>query len=400
MSAQLAPPNELRPIKISRQIADDLRGKVRAGQYTPGEALPSRRQLAKHFGVAVGTVQQAVAHLVDEGILVARSTSRTEVARNEPLQDSNTDQIRHEIKAAVGIACDLKPLEHPAANVWRHAIVSAMERELGVIRRGAHFLNQYKYADKWPNCADAAMELMRQGYQDIVLVLPDTRHSVPALIRWSRTAEARNSRTIVVCDRPLPYPLWSVYWDSASVGSEAAAHLLDIGCESLIYFSPASIDWVQSRCDSAREMAVAMDLPTANFAIHIGSGQMPLGKDDQIAAAYDAARDMAELPLGRVGVIAANDHIALGLVTAWRERGLEPGRDYAIVAADDTVEARENDLTTFSVPLDSLGREAARLASSKGGSDGPKSFGFEPHLFVRRSSIFDGTYDGVTGREL
>jgi DNA-binding transcriptional regulator YhcF (GntR family) len=379
---------ELRPIKVSRQIADDIRWKVRSGAYAPGEVLPSRRQLAKHFGVAVGTVQEAVSKLVDEGVLVARSTARTEVANP---RNARASAVRTTVSdTSVGIACDLKPLEDPAANVWRHAIVSAIERELGAQGRETHFLNQYRYADIWPNCADAASQLCGEGYKTIVLVLPDARYSIPGLIRWSRSPEASLTRTIVIADRPMPMPLWSVYWIGPSVGIEAAAHLMAAGCRNLIFFSPFEDSWVRARAEAAREYVLCAGGEGDTFRTEITTAAVKLLNEEQIEIAYQAALPLVERLPARAGIIAANDHIAIGWIRAARERGLVAGRDYAITGADDTLAARENALTTFSVPLDAMAVEAVRLAGLTGGTrQGPTNFGIQPQILVRKSSRVD-----------
>lgn len=65
---------------------------------------------------------------------------------------------------------------------------------------------------------------------------------------------------------------------------------------------------------------------------------------------------------GRIdAVFAANDRMAIGLMQGMRERGVEPGRDIAIVGYDDSDAARVTDppLTSVSVPFFEMGRTAA-----------------------------------------
>ncbi len=46
-------------------------GEIRAGQWTPGNAVPSRNQLAERFGIARETAARAYAWLARAGYLVA-----------------------------------------------------------------------------------------------------------------------------------------------------------------------------------------------------------------------------------------------------------------------------------------------------------------------------------------
>jgi GntR family transcriptional regulator len=50
-------------------VADALRKRLDAGEWLPGEALPSMAQLGKEYTVSRSTIDRAVHVLVDEGRL-------------------------------------------------------------------------------------------------------------------------------------------------------------------------------------------------------------------------------------------------------------------------------------------------------------------------------------------
>jgi len=54
-----------------RQIADQLRAAIDAGELRPGDQLPSEAELTRHFGVARMTARQAIQELRAEGRVVA-----------------------------------------------------------------------------------------------------------------------------------------------------------------------------------------------------------------------------------------------------------------------------------------------------------------------------------------
>ncbi|MEI5527918.1 GntR family transcriptional regulator [Streptomyces brasiliscabiei] len=60
-------------------VADDLRRRVRAGEWAVGERLPSRAQLAEEYGVGRNVTQRAMERLIIEGILEGRAGSGTYV---------------------------------------------------------------------------------------------------------------------------------------------------------------------------------------------------------------------------------------------------------------------------------------------------------------------------------
>jgi DNA-binding GntR family transcriptional regulator len=53
------------------QVARAIEAEIRAGQWTPGNAVPSRNQLAERFGIARETAARAHAWLARAGYLVA-----------------------------------------------------------------------------------------------------------------------------------------------------------------------------------------------------------------------------------------------------------------------------------------------------------------------------------------
>lgn len=54
-----------------RQVAADLREKITAGDYAPGEQLPSERELVDSYGVSRPTIREAVNLLRSEGLVTA-----------------------------------------------------------------------------------------------------------------------------------------------------------------------------------------------------------------------------------------------------------------------------------------------------------------------------------------
>src|SRR5665213_2851525 len=56
---------------------------ISAGAWRPGEAIPSEAQLARGFGVAIGTIRKAVDSLVAEQALVRRQGKGTYVAAHD-----------------------------------------------------------------------------------------------------------------------------------------------------------------------------------------------------------------------------------------------------------------------------------------------------------------------------
>ncbi len=56
------------PVPSWRQLADQLREAITAGEIGPDEALPSQRRLVQETGLAMSTVHRAIRELVGEGL--------------------------------------------------------------------------------------------------------------------------------------------------------------------------------------------------------------------------------------------------------------------------------------------------------------------------------------------
>jgi GntR family transcriptional regulator len=52
-----------------RRIIADLRRRIAAGEFAPGAKLPSTRALAEMYGVAPGSVRQAITLMIESGEL-------------------------------------------------------------------------------------------------------------------------------------------------------------------------------------------------------------------------------------------------------------------------------------------------------------------------------------------
>src|SRR5262249_11769467 len=86
-------PNSRRTIKIDlastvpvyQQIADQIRAMLVAGEFSPGERLPTVRQVAVDLGVNHNTVAEAYRNLAEEGWLsLERGRGALVVSRSTP----------------------------------------------------------------------------------------------------------------------------------------------------------------------------------------------------------------------------------------------------------------------------------------------------------------------------
>jgi DNA-binding transcriptional MocR family regulator len=61
--------DRLSGVPVHRQVYDDLRGRIAAGEWAPGAFLPSEVDLAHEYGIGHGTLRKVYAQLRSEGII-------------------------------------------------------------------------------------------------------------------------------------------------------------------------------------------------------------------------------------------------------------------------------------------------------------------------------------------
>jgi GntR family transcriptional regulator len=68
-----------------RGVADDLRKRIKAGEFEEQRKLPGERELRTHYGVSLMTLRQALGVLRDEGLVEARQGSGWFLAEWRPI---------------------------------------------------------------------------------------------------------------------------------------------------------------------------------------------------------------------------------------------------------------------------------------------------------------------------
>ncbi len=91
--------------RAPRQLmADALRSDIRNGRYSPGEQLPSQRQLAAQYGVAQNTAGEAVKILQLEGLLDNPVKARPRVRAQRTLLRLGAERYSSHLRESTGLS--------------------------------------------------------------------------------------------------------------------------------------------------------------------------------------------------------------------------------------------------------------------------------------------------------
>ena len=106
---------------LYRRVADDIRAAIVAGAYQVGAQLPSESELAATYGASRGTIRQAFAALVADGVISSRQGARRVVLGGPRLQTFNELVSFSRWAKAIG--------EEPVGRVERLELRTASEDE-------------------------------------------------------------------------------------------------------------------------------------------------------------------------------------------------------------------------------------------------------------------------------
>ena len=299
------------------------------------------RDVAQHAGVSIATVSRAMR---EPAVVSPQTRERVQRAVDElafvPSQLGR--QLAERRYAANGIV--FPDLSGP----YYAEVVLGYEEVTAELGRSVLILST--------NGRAGAAELVHQlaGRCDGLVVFGRT---VPDEV-LERLAE-RGTPLVLLARTPLPGAdrTDTVNAENTDSAHALAGHLADAGARTVTFVGdPGLSPDLAERLEGLRQGAVARGL---DVTVH-----QPRAMDEGAGAVV--AAELSALPRGLPDALAcANDELALGLVTALRERGVRVPEDVLVSGWDDVMAARYAGLTTVRQPMRDLGGTAARLLDER-----------------------------------
>ncbi|MFV0427355.1 MAG: LacI family DNA-binding transcriptional regulator [Beutenbergiaceae bacterium] len=196
--------------------------------------------------------------------------------------------------------------------------------------------------------ADSTLDLVRslsRGYVDGLVISP--LRVTPALIAALQQAPVP---VVVVGRLPEDAGIDTVMVDSAGGIVSAIDHLQDTGRQRLVLVNGPT----DTTPGAVRHAAFTQAVP---------AGHVVTGEDFTVAAGYRCGQELFAAGSRFDAVVAANDLLAIGVLHAAADAGVDVPGEVAVVGMDDTSLARlfRPTLTSVSLAADARGRSAAEL---------------------------------------
>ncbi|HEX2128039.1 MAG TPA: LacI family DNA-binding transcriptional regulator [Solirubrobacterales bacterium] len=174
-------------------------------------------------------------------------------------------------------------------------------------------------------------------------------------------------------------PVDTVRLDNRGGARELTRYLIEQGHRELaVVTGPSGLTTWRDRLAGVRAAAEAAGIEVESACVH----EIAPNRD----AAYEATSAILAGGHRPTAVIALTDVMALGVLAALRDRGVEVPAEISVVGFDDIDLARDvtPPLTTVGVPMEELGRRAVEMVVAPAASK-PRRVQVETELVVRES---------------
>jgi len=364
------------------EIARTLRAEIGAS-LSPGDYLPSTRQLRARFGVTLGTVRQALALLEQEGVvqtLPFRGTVVLDQAVTAPGRARPAVAPPGARTPATGTPPAVA-LVMPTPTYLLVSLAHGVERELRRHGMRLQLCGSLDVAAGQAGDLDAVANYEREVLETLA------RDGVAGVIWWSILGERNASAARALQGAGLPLVLvdevvpgvdadW-VGIDDFGAAVRATDHLLGLGHRRIAF---AADQWGVIRYVTGERIAGYVDA-LQRAGVEAASGQplpphvrfrttddldryLPPGlRPLVLCSPADPVAPLLDLSPRPSAVLAANDHVAEFVLQSARIHGVRIPEDLAVVSFGnvDRYIGRHSTLTTVHQPFDLIGQRAVRL---------------------------------------
>jgi len=345
------------PLLKYREIERGLREEIAAGVWQAGDRLPGEYELAARFNVAYLTMRQAIANLLEEGILIRVRGKGTFVAGS----DVSLPPLTTRRPTALLFPINWQRIDPDYFPELLEGFQQATEAS-GHRTPNVNYDDAERPGVLEPNSAVACL-LLEEAHQQLVERLRDAGHRVLAINHYTGR-------------RSIP----SVRIDDASGVERAVDYLVGLGHRHIGFLvgNPGNLDGL----DRLRGFRSAVRRHGLRKTVEFGAGF-------EEACGYQAARDLFAAPNPPTALLCASDLSAIGAIRAAREKGLSLPEDLSVVgfgdfSVSDYIQPR---LTTVRQSRVALGRTAAESLVRLANGEEIEDIVLSAELVVRESAI-------------
>lgn len=332
-------------------ILEDLKEKIRSGEYSPDQQLPTEVELAEKSGVSRITSKRALIELEREGLIYRKRGSGSYVKRQEGSTGADMGVVN----------------SNPIISMILPYMATS---EMDYIKGASDYLDSKGYYlsihnSNWSKEKEKELliQVPKNGPSGIILYPISTISNIDLInaIYW-------NDYPIVTIDQYFEgLPITSIVSDNFEGGYMSAKKLIDLGHERIAFVSSISIEFrssvrdrYQGYCKALKDHKIAIDLDivVTDFYRDV----------DELNSKTFYKAMITNLLQSRVTAVQVeHDHLAVDLLKNALEMGIQVPGQLSIVGFDDHMISQhvEVPLTTVAQEYNEIGRKAAELIVKK-----------------------------------
>ncbi|MDR3688255.1 MAG: GntR family transcriptional regulator [Fimbriimonas sp.] len=344
-----------------QRIFEDIKLQIDRGDLRPGDVLPTRAELAKHYATARATVDKAFSELVRSGIVISGSGRRTVVAvkRESEVQITTIGVLWNWTEEQEERGGDFLDV------LFRGIREASSEFLLEVIFRRAPL---HMWSEAIGGRSAQGLLVVRPDFADNAVIDAIQSSGIPVVLVPGALDES-----------PAP----TVAADSAGGCAAAIEHLTDLGHRDIGFVG------LTATVPDHFERLAAFLRETGNRGITVHPEWIRIAHENKPTRFRDHLADWLSKDRHPSAVICSDFLMTLSVLGRLRDLGLSVPEDVSVVTFDDPAAAAQMNpsLTVVAQPIARLGyRSVQRLLECIAGKEVPPFDRLPTELIVREST--------------
>lgn len=363
------------PAPLHAKLREAMRRQIEDQTITPGDLLPSERELQGLLNLSRPTIRQAINSLIQQGLVQRVAGKGTFLLEQE---------VKRMPTGLIGLI-----VSRPNFHFFYPQLAAAFDEK---VRQSNYGMVISLHGDRADLLAEDVEGLLLTQHIVGLAITPPRFGSTKWVINRLRQAGVP---FVFIGRQNGEEPVDSVSPDNQQIGYRAARHLLDLGHRRIVHLGFSDYSTGRSRLEGYQLAMVEAGLQPHFVEIPERISTTSTGIDDEdpseriAAPTRETAVSMLSAPDRPTAVFCFNDIVGMGVYKAARDLGLRIPEDLSIISVDNvpTMSHFEVPLTTFSLPGAEIGRQAANLLLRRiaGEEIGPRQY-MLPAPMIRRAS--------------
>jgi GntR family transcriptional regulator, arabinose operon transcriptional repressor len=333
-------------------VYNQLLARIVAGEFKPGDKLPTERELAKEYQISLWSVHNAMNDLEDNDFIERRRAVGTFVKSNISMEKVR----RHKKSDSREIHIIVSP-DFFFTKLGNDSILTSLESSLEAEKYDITYIDM-------PNVRSKLKKLLSQLQNGSIRALV----IIPEYTEWKFMYD--NIDLLPSCAGDIFYfnrglgestifPMNCICVNPLQDSRTAASYLLEKGFRDINYIgvqSEGSHNWLSERLKGFRNII-------SNKSPEFSSREFILESFGE--RKFKSVCDHIATSESHPAFICCTDMIAGYVIDSASEHGYKPSKDYSIMGFDNHPRCRKHNLTTVAPPLEEVGPVVAKAIKER-----------------------------------